>query len=98
MLKGRKARKPIAATLLLVFATNIFGPTVAHALTSGPACTGGIKLLTRRYLDMVNLLTGDMTYNIPLLEVPGPGGGYPLSLSYHAGIQPDADASWVGLG
>src|SRR6185437_7009685 len=24
--------------------------------------------------------------------------GYPLSLSYHAGIQTNEDASWVGLG
>src|SRR5437762_7426842 len=47
---------------------------------------------------MVNLLTGDMTYNLPLLEVPGPSGGYPISLSYHAGIQTNEDASWVGLG
>ncbi|UXX79799.1 hypothetical protein N7E81_01590 [Reichenbachiella carrageenanivorans] len=47
---------------------------------------------------MVNLQTGDFTYNIPLLEVPGPSGGYPLSLSYHAGIMPGEEASWVGLG
>ncbi|MBX2896863.1 MAG: hypothetical protein KF763_15560 [Cyclobacteriaceae bacterium] len=47
---------------------------------------------------MVNLATGDFVYNLPLLEVPGPAGGYPISMSYHAGIQPNEDASWVGLG
>ncbi len=47
---------------------------------------------------MVNTQTGDYTYNMPLLEVPNPDGGYPLSLSYHAGIQTNEDASWVGLG
>jgi hypothetical protein len=47
---------------------------------------------------MVDLATGDFTYNIPLLEVPGPEGGYPLALSYHAGISPEEEASWVGLG
>ncbi|SHI32516.1 hypothetical protein [Aquimarina spongiae] len=48
--------------------------------------------------DMVSLLTGDMTYVLPLLTVPSPEGGYPLSLSYHAGIATDQEASWVGLG
>ncbi|WP_299600616.1 hypothetical protein [uncultured Aquimarina sp.] len=48
--------------------------------------------------DMVNLLTGDLTYVIPILNVPSPEGGYPLALSYHAGIAMDQEASWVGLG
>src|SRR5690606_33464522 len=38
-------------------------------------------------------------YNIPVLEVPGAsGGGYALSLSYHSGDGPEAEASWVGYG
>ena len=48
--------------------------------------------------DMVSLLTGDMTYVVPLLNVPSPEGGYPIALSYHAGIAVDQEASWVGLG
>ncbi len=48
--------------------------------------------------DMVSLMSGDMTYSLPLLEVPGPGGGYPITLSNHAGIGVDSEASWVGLG
>ncbi|MFY7669750.1 RHS repeat domain-containing protein [Tenacibaculum sp. MEBiC06402] len=48
--------------------------------------------------DMVNLLTGDFTYVLPLLNVPSPEGGYPISLSYHAGIAVEQEASWVGLG
>lgn len=48
--------------------------------------------------DMVSLLTGDFTYVLPLLTVPSPEGGYPLALSYHAGIAMDQEASWVGLG
>lgn len=47
---------------------------------------------------MVNLMTGDFTYNIPLLEVPGPEGGFSLPLSYHAGIGTLQDPTWVGLG
>ncbi len=48
--------------------------------------------------DMVNLLTGDFTYVLPLMNVPSPEGGYPIALSYHAGIAMDQEASWVGLG
>ena len=48
--------------------------------------------------DMVNLSTGDFTYNIPLIHVPGPEGGFSMPLSYHAGIKLNQEASWVGLG
>jgi len=48
--------------------------------------------------DMVNMVTGDFTYNLPILNVPGPGGGYNMSLAYHAGIEVEEEASWVGLG
>ncbi|MCD2257579.1 hypothetical protein [Psychroserpens luteolus] len=48
--------------------------------------------------DMVNLVTGDLTYVLPLLNVPSPEGGYPIALSYHAGVAMDQEASWVGLG
>ncbi len=44
--------------------------------------------------NMVDLFTGDFSYNIPLLDV----GGYPVNISYHSGISMDEEASWVGLG
>jgi hypothetical protein len=47
---------------------------------------------------MVDPFTGDFTYNIPLFNLPGPNGGYPVNLAYHSGIQMDQEASWVGLG
>jgi len=81
-----------------VFFTQILAPTAAWALTAGPASPEFSSFEPIDTTDMVNLQTGDFTYNIPLLEVPGPEGGYPLSLSYHAGISPDLEASWVGLG
>ncbi|MBO9660634.1 MAG: hypothetical protein J7527_17565, partial [Chitinophagaceae bacterium] len=98
MLKSRRSRKVVAATMLLIFATNTFAPTVAYALTSGPTAPEATSFEPVDTTDMVNLQTGDLAYNIPILEVPGSEGGYPLSLSYHAGIQPNEDASWVGLG
>lgn len=49
--------------------------------------------------DMVNLFNGDFNYSLPVLSIPGPdGGGYAMSLSYHSGVRPEDDASWVGYG
>ena len=47
---------------------------------------------------MVDVYSGDFTYNIPLLSVPGPNGGYPINLAYHGGIGMDQESSWTGLG
>lgn len=44
--------------------------------------------------NMVDLFTGDFSYNIPLLDVDG----YPLAIGYSGGITMDQEASWVGLG
>ena len=44
--------------------------------------------------NMVDLFSGDFSYNIPLLDV----GGYPIGLSYKGGVSMDQEASWVGLG
>ncbi len=44
--------------------------------------------------DMVNLTNGNLSYVLPLLEVDG----FPVTLSYHAGMTMDMDASWTGLG
>lgn len=44
--------------------------------------------------NMVDLFSGDFSYNIPLLDV----GGYPVNLHYQSGISMDQEASWVGLG
>jgi hypothetical protein len=44
--------------------------------------------------NLVDLFSGDFSYNIPLLDV----GGYPLNLHYSSGVSMDQEASWVGLG
>lgn len=44
--------------------------------------------------NMVDLFSGDFSYNIPLLDV----GGYPVNMFYRSGITMDQEASWVGLG
>ena len=98
MIRNRFVLKGIAALCAVLTLSNLFIPTISYALTSGPTAPEATSFEPVDTTDMVNLSTGDLTYNIPLLEVPGPAGGYPLSLAYHAGIQPNEDASWVGLG
>lgn len=44
--------------------------------------------------NLVDLFTGDFSYNIPLLDV----GGYPVNIFYNSGVTMDQEASWVGLG
>lgn len=94
----RRRLQLIAAFLIVNLLANVIVPNVAFALTSGPTAPEYTSFEPVDTTDMVNLATGDLVYNLPLLEVPGPAGGYPLSLSYHAGIMPNEEASWVGLG
>ena len=94
----KKFLKITAIVLAINFLSTALAPTLSYALTAGPTAPEYTSFEPVDTTDMVNLSTGDFTYNIPLLEVPGPEGGYPLALSYHAGISPDEEASWVGLG
>ena len=84
--------KKIGCMLLLV------GTTLSFALQGGPTQPDYIEFEPSEMKDMVSLTTGNFAYSIPLGEVPGAYGGYPLSISYHAGISPQKEASWVGLG
>ncbi len=86
----------VKTALLMVFQLGI--PTYSFALTSGPAQEEFASFEPAETSDMVDLYTGDFTYNIPLLSVPGPQGGYPINMAYHGGIGMEQEASWVGLG
>lgn len=98
ILRRKLVIRSFSIFLLVEILTNVIAPSVSWALTSGPTAPEATSFEPVDTTDMVNLATGDLVYNIPLLEVPGPSGGYPLSLSYHAGIMPNEEASWVGLG
>lgn len=94
----RKKKKIIALVLLQTMFLQIFEIPVAYALTSGPSQPEVQSFEPASTTEMVDLFTGDFTYNIPLFELPGPNGGYPFNIAYHAGIGMDQEASWVGLG
>jgi hypothetical protein len=97
-MKRKKFYKIIAVFLVLNLVTDIVSPTVALALTHGPSQPEMESFEPVGTTQMVDPFTGDFNYNIPLLTVPGPNGGYPINMSYHGGIGMDQEASWVGLG
>ncbi len=85
------------ALLILFDAVSPF--KMVFALTSGPASPEFSSFEPVATTDMVNIFSGDFTYNLPILNVPGPdNSGYPLSLSYHSGGSIEEEASWVGFG
>jgi hypothetical protein len=64
------------------------------AFSSGPTQPEMQSFQSVNANNMVDLFTGDFSYNIPLLDV----GGYPVNIHYTSGISMDQEASWVGLG
>lgn len=93
-----KKTKRVAIFLLVVMVWQSIMAPVAFALTSGPTQPEVMSFGQVGVTDMVDVFTGDFSYNIPLFELPGPNGGYPFNLVYNAGVGMDQEASWVGLG
>ncbi|MEO6541180.1 MAG: hypothetical protein ABIN74_09330, partial [Ferruginibacter sp.] len=74
-------------------------PVNTNTNASGPAIGGPSQPEMSAFKpvgtdDMVNLFSGDFSYNIPLLDV----GGYPVNIFYDGGVSMEQEASWVGLG
>ncbi|MBS1624001.1 MAG: hypothetical protein JST83_08285 [Bacteroidetes bacterium] len=101
ILRIRKSRffRLTTALTLCTMLLQMALPLGAYALTAGPASPEFSKFTPVTTSDMVNITSGDFSYNLPVIDVPGPhGSGYPLALSYHAGHSAEEEASWVGLG
>ncbi|MEM7162995.1 MAG: hypothetical protein AAF487_11220 [Bacteroidota bacterium] len=91
--------KKIAISFILLFVWDIAFPTFAYALTGGPTQPEFTSFEPVATTSMVNEFTGDLTYNLPVINIPGAeGGGYALSLSYHSGTGVEGESSWVGHG
>ena len=98
-LRNRFVSKFLAVLFLLLIVESTMHATVSFALTTpGPHQPEYMSYEDAGSPDMVNLVTGDFTFNLPLLEVPGPEGNFSIPLTYNAGIGPEQEASWVGLG
>lgn len=89
----------IAIKMILIILMNTILPCLSFALTSGPSSPEFSSFEPVGTTDMVNVFTGDFTYNLPVIQIPGPDeSSYSLSLSYHSGVNAEEEASWVGFG
>ncbi|MES2557362.1 MAG: hypothetical protein V4604_14505 [Bacteroidota bacterium] len=91
---ANQGRRSMAWLLLLTFCFEIFFPATVRAGGGGPTQPEVHGFTPIGVSDMVDPFTGDFSYNIPLMDVEG----YPINISYNAGITMDQEASWVGLG
>lgn len=91
---NRRYLKHIALFLVVCLLNQVCFPMVVYALTTGPGQPEMDGFEPASTNNMVDLFTGDFTYNIPLFDLEG----YPVNLSYHSGIGMEEEASWVGLG
>jgi len=93
-IRTSKVSKFIATYLAIMILLEIVAPMKAYALTEGPSQPEFNSFTPIGTSDMVDLTSGDLNYNIPIMDV----GGYPINLSYSSGVTMDQEASWVGLG
>lgn len=87
-----------AYSLLFIFLVELLTPTVSLALTSGVQAPELQSFQPADASNLVDLFTGDFKYNIPLMELPGPNGGYPINLFYNSVTDAEEEASFVGWG
>ena len=97
LFRNRRLARATACYLLLQTASSLAFPSVSMAMM-GPSQPEFTSYEAPGATDMVNLSTGDFSYSIPVLDIPGPERSVSLPLTYKAGIQLEQEASWVGLG
>ena len=98
---SKKYIKATTYVLLCDMLLGIFVPSFhsVYALTSGPSSPEFSSFEPVATTNLVDPLTGNFTYNLPVIQIPGPdGGGYAMSLSYHSGASSEEESSWVGHG
>ena len=93
-IRNSRTFRVVCVTLALNIFFQLVAPVQSFALTGGPAQPEFSSFTPVGTSDMVDLSSGDMSYNIPLIDV----GGYPLNLAYNGGVGMDQEASMVGLG
>jgi hypothetical protein len=94
----KKFLKTIAVFLAITISADVLFPTISLAIGSGPTAPEYNSFMQAGEGLSVSPQTGDLNYNLTLLKLPCPEGDYPINLFYSAGIKPEQDASWVGLG
>jgi len=87
-------KKALSLFLSFSILSQIFLAGKLFASPGGPSQPEVQSFTPAGVTDMVDLFTGDFSYNIPLLDIDG----YPINLNYRAGVTMDQEASWTGLG
>lgn len=93
-IRTSKFSKILAYYLVIMMFLQVTQPIQMYALTEGPSQPEFNSFTPISTSDMVDLASGDLNYNIPIMDV----GGYPINLAYNSGVSMDQEASWVGLG
>ncbi len=88
----------VSCVVLITMLNHLILSSCLFALSEGPSQPEAMQFEPVDVTDVVNLATGDFSYVIPVMDVPGPGGSFPIALSYHSGIGVNQEATWVGLG
>lgn len=94
MKKTKFSHRVLALFLTLTFLPSLLPINYIYASNNGPNAPEAASFEPVDATDMVNLLSGDVSYVLPLMDMDG----FPLTLSYHAGIPLDMESSWTGLG
>lgn len=93
-IRNSRTTKVVSAYLILNILVEIIAPMQSFALTGGDKQPEFDSFTPVGTSDMVDLSSGDMNYNIPLMDV----GGYPINIAYSSDVSMDKEASWAGLG
>ena len=94
MYRIKPKHRIIAVFLTLNFLTTLVPVNLIYASNNGPNAPEAAGFEPVDATDMVNLATGDLSYVLPLLDM----NGFPVTMSYHAGVPLDMESSWIGLG
>ncbi len=94
MRRTKFSHRVMAVFLTLTFLPSLLPTNMLFASNNGPNAPEAAGFEPVDATDMVNLSTGDLSYVMPLLDM----NGFPVTLSYHAGVPLDMESSWIGLG
>lgn len=97
-IRNSKWSKVVACLLVILMFTEIIDPISLYAITGGPSQPEMAGFTPVDTDNLVDLFSGDFHYSIPIMTVPGPNGGFPITLNYTSGVGMEQEASWVGLG
>lgn len=92
----RNNRVAISLTFACSLLTQLFYPTVGWAINGRDRMPEYQSFTPVGSSDLVNPFDGSFSYSVPLLSIPN---GTAITMGYNSSdVNPEAQASWVGLG